>query len=321
MKPAFRAGPVHVQVPATSANLGPGFDCLGLALSLHDDLVARVVDDGMSIDIAGEGEGLPRDESHLVLRAMRETFTRLGGQPRGIELSCANRIPHGRGLGSSAAAIVAGVVLARALVVGGDAALPDAAAFALAAAIEGHPDNVAAALYGGLTIAWTDAGRARAVRAGDPAILPVVAVAPFESSTRAARGQLPATVPHSDAAFTAARSALLVTLLGGPAQTDAPDNALFTATEDRLHQQYRAAGAPATADLLSGLRSAGLAAVVSGAGPSVLVLARDQVEVEKVAGQVPEPWVCHRLEVDLRGARVVRDTAPTQSPNRAHTQS
>lgn len=306
MKPAFRAGPVHVQVPATSANLGPGFDCLGLALTLHDDVVARVVDSGLSVDVAGEGEGLARDESHLVVRAMREAFTRLGGQPRGIELSCANRIPHGRGLGSSAAAIVAGVVLARALVVGGDAALPDPAAFALAAAIEGHPDNVAAALYGGLTIAWTEGHRARAVRAGDPApgIRPVVAVPPFESSTAASRQVLPATVPHADAVFTAARSALLVAALTGSAQ-----DALFAATEDRLHQRYRAAGATDTALLVERLRDAGLPAVVSGAGPTVLVLARDQVEVEKTEAAVPPAWRCLRLGIDHAGARVVRDTA------------
>ncbi len=306
MRPAFRAGPVHVRVPATSANLGPGFDCFGLALNLHDDLVARVVDSGLSIDIAGEGEALPRDESHLVVRAMRDTFTRLGGQPRGIELSCANRIPHGRGLGSSAAAIVAGVVLARALIVGGEAALPDPAAFALAAAIEGHPDNVAAALHGGLTIAWTQDHQARAVRAADPAptIRPVAVVPPFESSTDTARGLLPATVPHIDAVFTAARSALLVTALTGTAQ-----DALFAATEDRLHQPYRAAGAPATADLVARLRAAGLPAVVSGAGPTVLVLARDEVEVEKTAAEVPPGWTCHHLTIDPVGATVVRDTA------------
>lgn len=306
MKPAFRAGPVHVRVPATSANLGPGFDCLGLALTLHDDVVARVVDAGLSVDIAGEGEGLSRDESHLVVRAMRETFTRLGGQPRGIELSCANRIPHGRGLGSSAAAIVSGVVLARALVVGGDAALPDAAAFALAAAIEGHPDNVAAALYGGLTIAWTEGHQARAVRAADPVpgIRPVIAVPPFESSTSTARGLLPATVPHADAAFNTARSALLVAALTGTAQ-----DALFAATEDRLHQGYRAADASPSAELMTRLRAAGLAAVVSGAGPTVLVLARDEDEVEKVGASVPDGWTWHRCGVDRGGARVVRPTA------------
>src|SRR6201996_3466331 len=146
MRPAFRGGAVHVRVPATSANLGPGFDALGLALELVDDLVARIGEDGLAIDVAGEGETLPRDEAHLVVKAMRATFDRLGGQPRGLELSCANRIPHGRGLGSSASAIVAGVLLARSLVLGGEQQLGDADVLALASELEGHPDNVAACL-------------------------------------------------------------------------------------------------------------------------------------------------------------------------------
>jgi homoserine kinase len=125
-RPAFRGGAVHVRVPATSANLGPGFDALGLALALHDDVVARIGDEGVVIDVAGEGaDEVPRDESHLLARTMQATFDVLGGQPHGIELSCANRIPHSRGLGSSAAAIVAGILLARALVLGGDERLPD----------------------------------------------------------------------------------------------------------------------------------------------------------------------------------------------------
>lgn len=302
MRSAFRAGPVHVQAPATSANLGPGYDCLGLALGLHDDVVARIVDAGLEVDVAGEGEQLPRDETHLVVRAMRATFDVLGGQPRGLQLSCANRIPHGRGLGSSAAAIVAGVLLARSLVVGGAQALPDAAAFALAARLEGHPDNVAACFYGGLTIAWTDNGAAHAVRVDvTRAITPIVLVPPFESSTRAARGALPDQVPHADAAHAAARSALLAAVLTGAVDPAA----LFAATEDRLHQPYRAEGAPSTAELLGRLRARGLAAVVSGAGPTVLVLARDQVEVEQVTGEAPPQWRCSALAVASDGARLV----------------
>ncbi|MDR1998991.1 MAG: homoserine kinase, partial [Frankiaceae bacterium] len=160
---AFRGAPVHVRAPASSANLGAGFDCLGIALGLHDDLVARIGDDGLHIDVAGEGErDVPRGESHLVVRAMRAAFDRMGEQPRGIELSCANRIPHARGLGSSSAAICAGIVLARSLVLGGDQLLPDSAALSLACELEGHPDNVAACLLGGLTIAWTEAEAAAA---------------------------------------------------------------------------------------------------------------------------------------------------------------
>jgi homoserine kinase len=301
MKPAFRASAVHVRAPATSANLGPGFDALGLALSLHDDVVARVGEDGLVVDVAGEGADIPRDEKHLVVRAMRAAFDRLGGQPRGIELACANRVPHGRGLGSSAAAIVSGLLLARGLVLGGERALTDEQVLELAGELEGHPDNVAACLLGGLTVAWRDDGHARAVGLEcDPTIRPVALVPPFSASTKQARGLLPSTVPHADAAFAAGRSALLVAALTGSPAT------LLPATEDRLHQQYRSAVMPAAAGLLAGLREAGVPAVLSGAGPSVLVLARDQREVElAVASAPPDGWTHLELAVDARGAHIV----------------
>lgn len=302
MKPAFRASPVHVRVPATSANLGPGFDALGLALDLYDDVVARIGDEGLVVDVAGEGEELPRDESHLVVRAMRAAFERLGGQPRGIELSCANRIPHGRGLGSSAAAIAGGVLLARALVVGGEESLPDKDVLALATELEGHPDNVAPALLGGLTIAWMTQSRASEVGVlvltCDARVRPVVLIPPFQASTELARGLLPDAVPHADAAFTAARAALLVAALTG-----APEH-LFAATEDRLHQQYRRPAMAQSADLVDSLRAAGLPAVISGAGPTVLVLAQDQHEVERAVAAAPEAWRGLGLDVVARGGHI-----------------
>ncbi|MGH8961251.1 MAG: homoserine kinase [Jatrophihabitantaceae bacterium] len=300
MKPAFRAGAVHVRVPATSANLGPGFDALGLALDLYDDVVARIADDGLLVDVAGEGESLSRDESHLVVRAMRAAFEWLGGQPRGLELSCANRIPHGRGLGSSAAAIVGGLLLARALVVGGDDALTDADVLALASRLESHPDNVAPALLGGLTIAWQADGAAGAVRLDcDERLRPVLFIPPFEASTEQGRGLLPGTVPHADAAFSAGRAALLVAALTGQPQH------LLTATEDRLHQQYRAPALLETAALIDSLRTAGLPAVISGAGPTVLVLARDQREVDRSLAQQPAQWRALQLDVAAHGGHIV----------------
>jgi len=306
VKSAFRGGAVHARVPATSANLGPGFDALGLALALHDDVVARVGEQGLSVQVAGEGEAVARDETHLVVRSMRVTFARLGGQPRGLELSCTNRIPHGRGLGSSAAAIVAGVVLARALVVGGDEAMPDSGVLALASSVEGHPDNVAACLLGGLTVAWDEHGSARAIRAEVAGyVRPVVFIPPFESDTARTRGLLPGSISHRDATFNAGRSALLVAALAG-----GPD-ALMAATEDRLHQRYRADCLPATADLVARLRASGLPAVVSGAGPSVLVLARGEVEVQRARADCPEEWRCEPLAVDLHGAHLVPTAAPT----------
>ncbi|HEX5495435.1 MAG TPA: homoserine kinase [Mycobacteriales bacterium] len=297
MSPRFRSGPVHVRVPATSANLGPGFDSLGLALSLRDDVVARVAGTGLRVDVEGEGaDRLPRTERHLVVRAARAAFDLLGGQPAGLELSCVNRVPHDRGLGSSAAAIVAGMVAARALVADGDRALEDAALLAHAAELEGHPDNVAACLLGGLTIAWQEPGGARAVTMRPAGTLrPIGFVPPTRSSTIAARGALPVTVSHADAAWNAGRAALLVHAL-----TREP-GLLLSATEDRLHQTYRAAGMPESARLVDRLRSAGIPAVMSGAGPTVLAFADSDADLSRYA---TTGWNVLQLAVDNTGAEL-----------------
>src|SRR5690349_12124704 len=161
----FVSEPVRVRTPATSANLGPGFDTLGLALTLHDDLTARVTGDSFAVSVTGEGAGeLPGDERHLVVRAMLATFDELGGRPAGLAVECVNRIPQARGLGSSSAAIVGGVQLARGLVAGGLRLIDDEAALRIAARLEGHPDNVAPCLLGGFTIAWTEGAGAHAVK-------------------------------------------------------------------------------------------------------------------------------------------------------------
>jgi homoserine kinase len=323
-KPAFRGGAAHVRVPATSANLGPGFDSLGLALELHDDVVAVIGEDGVLVDVAGEGaDEVPRTEKNLVVSSMRATFDELGGQPRGIEVSCANRIPHGRGLGSSAAAITAGVLLARALILGGEQALPMPAVLDLASRLEGHPDNVAACLLGGLTVAWDASNGAgahvNAIRVNlDASISPFVFIPPTASSTRASRKALPATVAHGDAAHNAGRAALLVAALSGVAHAVAydvdeenpvvettPADVLLAATDDRLHQQYRRTGMVATANLVAALRSAGLAAVVSGAGPSVLAFTRTAGDVQAAASAVPKGWTGALYSVDSVGAHLV----------------
>ena len=296
---AFRAAPVRVRVPATSANLGPGFDALGLALSLHDDVVVRVADEGLFVDVAGEGaDSVPRTRRHLVVRALEAGFDALGGQPRGLEVVCANRIPHGRGLGSSAAAIVAGLAAARALVLGGADTLDDDALLGLAAQLEGHPDNVAACLLGGLTLAWTPVdGPAQAVRLPvSPALRPVVFVPTTAASTAKARKQLPETVPHADAARNAARSALLVHALA------ADPGLLLVATEDRLHQQYRAASQARTAALVDALRADGVPAVVSGAGPSVLAFAG---AADELGSYAPRGWSVEVLAVDQVGTELL----------------
>ncbi|WP_394430407.1 homoserine kinase [Streptomyces sp. SGAir0957] len=298
--PAFRAAAVRVRVPATSANLGPGFDSLGLSLGLYDDVVVRVADSGLNIDIAGEGsETLPRDESHLLVRSLRTAFDLLGGQPRGLEIVCANRIPHGRGLGSSSAAIVAAVVAARAVTIGGDARLDDAALLELATEIEGHPDNVAPCLLGGFTIAWTESGAGRAIRLdAAPTVVPVVFVPGKPVLTEMARGLLPRTVPHVDAAANAGRAALLVEAL-----TRRPE-LLLPATEDRLHQEYRAPAMPESAALVERLRADGVPAMISGAGPTVIALVEDGA-ADKVARLAGEGWAANRLALDAGGASVL----------------
>ncbi|MEE1927516.1 homoserine kinase [Streptomyces sp. TRM 70351] len=310
--PAFRAAAVRVRVPATSANLGPGFDALGLSLGLYDDVVVRVADSGLHIDIAGEGaQTVPRDERHLLVRSLRTAFDLLGGQPRGLEIVCANRIPHGRGLGSSSAAICAGIVAARAVTTGGPERLDDTALLELATEIEGHPDNVAACLLGGFTLAWTEGGAARAIRMDPaPAVVPVVFVPGKPILTETARGLLPRTVPHVDAAANAGRAALLVEAL-----TRRPE-LLLSATEDRLHQEYRAPAMAGSVDLVNRLRAEGVPAVISGAGPTVLALAQDGPDgtveaAEKIARATGAGWTANRLPLDLSGAAVLplTDTA------------
>lgn len=291
----FAEGPVTVLAPATSANLGPGFDALGLALDLHDRVSAEITDGGLEFAITGEGaDDVPRDETHLLYRAMETTFDVIGWRPDGLRITCENVVPHGRGLGSSSAAIAAGIVLAHELV--GGAVLDDLTLLQIATDLEGHPDNVAPALFGGFTIAWIDGAAVHHHRIEVDTTVTVF-VPPEPVSTHVARGLLPATVPHEDAVFNAGRAALLVAGLTG-----APE-VLISATEDRLHQSYRAEAMPASYGLLRRMRAEGIPTVISGAGPTVLALAGG------VSDWCPAGWVVHELTVDTLGTRVVSDPA------------
>lgn len=294
---------VAVRVPATSANLGPGFDTLGLALSVYDDLVVTELERGrLEIEVEGQGTAdVPRDASHLVVRAMAHTYAAVGRELPGLRLQARNVIPHGRGMGSSGAAVVAGILAAKGLLEG-DVELSDDTLLRLATELEGHPDNVAPALFGGLTIAWMDeAGPQHKQLIVHRGVSPLVFVPEFTMSTTLARSLQPLQVPREDAVFNVSRSALLIAAL-----TQSPE-LLMAATEDKLHQSYRAQAMPETDRLVRMLRAAGFAAVVSGAGPSVLVLAdgpgRRLDAADLVAG-IDTPWEAHMLAVDVRGGTV-----------------
>ncbi len=331
---------VRVRVSATSANLGPGFDALGLALALHDDVTAWITDSGLTIEVTGEGQNLAEaGEKHLVVQAMRVGFDAFAGrQPPGLALRCTNRIPHGRGLGSSAAAIVAGLLIAQALsaqaltaqaLSATDSAQPDL--LTLATGIEGHPDNVAACLAGGLTIAWATPAKPASLSPGgrlppasprmvrldpSPTIRPVLCIAPAEIavSTEVARKALPSTVPHREAAANAGRAALLVAALTQPEASQE----LFDATEDWLHQRYRAQAMPDTYALLESLRAHQIPAVVSGAGPSVLALltssnvlfsGRLLDSLGSIVRETGKAWDISPLDVQRHGARLLHTDA------------
>lgn len=293
---------VRVKVPASTANLGSGFDALGMALSLYDTVSTQVVDGppgSASVRVEGQGAGsVPTDERHLVVRVVHKTLAELGFPAPALRLHCENSIPHARGLGSSAAAIVAGVATGFALA-GIDLRDNDNAELALhlAAVREGHADNAAASLLGGFVVAWQESGRFRAVRMRPHQdVSPIAFVPQAESSTDATRGLLPERVAHADAAFAAGRAALAV-----HAMTSAPE-LLLAATADRLHQDYRESAWPDTIALVRRLREAGVAAAVSGAGPTVLALPTGG---ELPAGITPNGFRALRLPVDDDGVRIV----------------
>ncbi|MBJ7506140.1 MAG: homoserine kinase [Candidatus Nanopelagicus sp.] len=283
----FKATLAQISVPASSANIGPGFDCFGIALELRDRYAAQVLDDEtFDVDVTGEGaDEVKKDAKNLVIKSMLRGFEHMGAKPRGIALRALNVIPHGRGLGSSASAIVGGLALARSLVLTGEQYMSDEELITLATELEGHPDNVAAAFYGGATLAWSESktssvgdtkniGRAVSLRVDDR-IKALLLVPNNQLATAKARKLLPEIIPHQDAVLNSSRTALLVHALA-----ERPD-LLFIATEDLLHQKYRAQAMPKTIALVEKLRGAGLAAVVSGAGPSVMVLysgAEDEID-------------------------------------------
>ncbi len=304
-------GRVHVRVPATSANIGPGYDSFGIAMARYDDVWAELTDGPVRVSVSGVcAAEVPRDETHLVARAAARVFAELGEKSHGINLTCENRIPHGGGQGSSAAATVAGMMLARELVPAG-AQLTRRDILRMATEMEGHPDNVAPAIFGGLAVSWLRPdGSVDCIRHEvHPKIRLVVFTAAAPSSTKLTRKMLPAMISHSDAAANSAATAVLL-----HAMTDDPAY-LMDGTVDRLHQTYRASAMPESMQLVDELRAAGIPAVISGAGASVLVILDRPLDLH---GWQAEGFAVAEVAVDQTGAttRPPPDstTAPTSPP-------
>ncbi len=306
-KPTFKANPIQVQVPATSANLGPGFDSFGLAFGMYDRYVAQILDEGgLDIDVTGEGsDEVPRTDKNLLVKAINKGFDYLGGRPKGLAVRALNVIPHGRGLGSSASAIVGGLVLARSLVLTGTDKMSDEVLLNLATEMEGHPDNVAAALYGGATIAWQDLVKGISVAHAlhlpvDPRIKVMAFIPASPLATSKARKMLPESIPFADAQRNTSNAAIMTQAL-----TIRPD-LLFTATEDFLHQSYRQEAMPSSFALMTKLRAAGIAAFISGAGPTVLALHTEgDDETTQLARAGGAKFEGKSLEIASRGATLL----------------
>ncbi len=292
---------VTIEVPASTATVGRVFDALGVALGLYDTITVTTIDSGLELEVSGEGAGqVPEDASHLVAKAVEAGLRAGGVGVPGVRISCRNAIPHSRGLGSSASAAVGGLVAANGLMGG---VLTNDHLVQLSSEFEGHPDNAAASVLGGVVVSWTERSATgvhyRAVRMEvDPSIVATVLVPSETSSTAQTRGLLPATVPHEDAAFNASRAALMSVALA------AHPEFLLAATEDRLHQSYRAPALVGTTEWVTRLRERGLAATVSGAGPTVLVLGTDGLPTDLRAEAEAQGWTVLDLQI-ADGARVV----------------
>lgn len=302
---------VTITVPATTANLGPGFDCLGLALGLYNRVTGWATNGGLQVTVSGEGgpDGpginiLPTDHSNLVVQAANRLFTEAGRRPAGLAIHQENHIPTGSGLGSSASAVVAGLLLANELV---DRQFTQADLLAMATDIEGHPDNVAPALSGGLTLIIDDEQGLYVEAIAVPEMQVAVVLPDFQLATAEARAALPRQVPMADAIYNASRLALLIRALQSGDYLK-----LRLATQDRLHQPYRLPLIPGMAEAFAAVQAAGAAAVaLSGAGPSLIALAPTGHEVIVEAarqafkrhGLASRFWI---LPVDRQGSTASR---------------
>ena len=301
-------------VPASAANLGPGFDSLGLALSLYDEIVVTTVDSGLQVEVEGEGAGqVPLGREHLVVRAVERGLAAAGATIPGLAVRCRNDIPHSRGLGSSAAAVVGGLAAANGVLAqAGSTPLTTRQLIQIASEFEGHPDNASAAVMGGAVVSWTEVDGESTTYSAVPLRLHrdirIFSAIPEERSlTAATRVLLPGRVSHEDARFNVSRAALLVVAL-----TERPD-LLLSATADVLHQPHRASAMPTSAEYLRLLRRCGVAAALSGAGPAIIALTtRPELPAEALEFGAANSFTVHEMSVG-EGARWTSDMVTQRS--------
>jgi homoserine kinase len=302
-------------VAASAANLGPGFDSLGLALSLYDEIVVTTIDSGLQVEVEGEGAGhVPLGRKHLVVRAVERGLDVAGVKAPGLAVRCRNDIPHSRGLGSSAAAVVGGLAAVNGVLAqGGWAPLTTPQLIQLASEFEGHPDNASAAVLGGAVVSWTESDGDRSAYSAVPLRLHpdirIFSAIPEERSlTAATRVLLPGHVSHEDARFNVSRAALLVVAL-----TERP-NLLLAATDDVLHQPQRAAAMPTSWEYLRLLRRCGVAAALSGAGPAVIALtSRPELPAEALEFGAANGFAVRQMAVG-EGVRWTSDVVARRGP-------
>lgn len=295
---------VTISVPATSANLGPGYDCLGLALDLRHHVTFATMDEpGLLITASGEDAHLiPTDDSNLVYQSMRLVFQKVGGEPSGLHIHQENEIPIASGLGSSSSAVLAGLFGANTLA---GSPLTRQEVLQIATDIEGHPDNVAPAVYGGLVLGVQQADGLFVEQIAVPPMQVVVVLPDFKLATEDARAVLPAELPRADAIFNVSHLGLLVRAL-----ETADYGKLSVAMQDRIHQPYRVPIITGMAEAMSAAREAGAAgAALSGAGPSVIAFAAEGHEAigTAVAAAFRRSGVSSRqwyLTVDNKGVSI-----------------
>ena len=301
---------VSVKVPASSANLGPGFDCLGIALPIYNTITIEetvLPGTGIEINLMSEEEtidemvfdSIPRDENNIVYKAVEMLYNSIGQEPSELKINIQAQIPIARGLGSSSSIVVGGLLAANKLL---GFPADEAALLAIATEVEGHPDNVAPAILGGFVLAsQEDDGTLSYCKLHWPEEWDITVCIPnFELSTGIARSVLPKEVPMQDAIFNAKRLALLVN-----AVNTKDEKLMKIALKDRLHQPYREKLVPGMHEIMDAFKHEDgvLGCVLSGAGPSLLVISH-KYDVDKIKSIVKDIWENQNIKVDVRTLKV-----------------